>query len=71
MPNTNGRRAAEHGGRRVAGGEREVPSKRRAAPKRRPIGATIVLRFFQILGTLILVGAVTSAFLACYAAVYI
>jgi penicillin-binding protein 1A len=32
---------------------------------------TVILRFFQLLGTLILIGAVTASFVACYAAVYI
>ena len=33
--------------------------------------ATVFLRIFQVLGTLLLIGIVTGAFLACYAAVYI
>ena len=55
------------------GGEREAP---RAKPKsrkrrRRPVVLTIIIRFFQMLGTLLLVGVVTGSFLICYAAVYV
>lgn len=66
MPNTNGHRALEGGGKR---GEHAAP--RRGKARRRPVGVSIILRFFQVLGTLVLIGAVTSAFLACYAAVYV
>ena len=50
-------------GRRSAGGG--------GGKKKRSTAATVCLRIFQVLGTLLLIGVVTGAFLACYAAVYI
>jgi len=44
------------------------PARRR---RRRPIVLTVLIRFFQVLGTLLLIGAVTASFVACYAAIYI
>ena len=55
-----GRRRAQEGNR---GGDR--PRKKRST------AATVFLRIFQVLGTLLLIGVVTGAFLSCYAAVYI
>ena len=51
------------------GGEREAP---RAKPKsrkrrRRPVVLTIIIRFFQMLGTLLLVGVVTEFSFMVYA----
>ena len=66
-----GRRAE---GKRVAqtprqdSGERRMP---RRQTRKRSMGATIALRFFQTLGTLLIIGVVTGAFLLCYAVVYI
>ena len=54
------------------GGERETRApKSRRKRRRRPIILTIIIRLFQIIGTLLLVGVVTGSFLICYAAVYI
>ena len=55
------------------GGDQDAPrprSKKRRR-RRRPIILTILIRIIQIIGTLILVGAVTGSFLICYAAVYV
>lgn len=43
----------------------------RRQTRKRSMGATIALRFFQTLGTLLIIGVVTGAFLLCYAVVYI
>lgn len=62
------------GGGAPGHGRREVPrqrSGRSQGRKRRPIWATVLIRFFQVLGTLLLVGVVTGSFMACYAAVYV
>lgn len=49
-----------------------LPADHAPAPdEKRPVGATIAIRFFQVLGTLILIGIVTGAFMACYAMVYV
>ena len=60
------RRAAQHQER--DSGERRMP---RRQTRKRSLGATIALRFFQTLGTLLIIGVVTGAFLLCYAVVYI
>lgn len=54
----------------ATGGERRPQSGRRRR-KKRSLGATIVVRFFQVLGTLLLIGIVTGCFVACYATFYI
>ena len=61
---------SQQNNRAGSGGERRPTTKRRRR-KKRSLGATIVMRFFQALGTLFLVGIVTGCFLACYATVYI
>ena len=54
------------------GGGREEPRARaKRRKKRRPLILTIIILFFQLVGTLLLVGAVTGSFLICYAAVYV
>lgn len=55
-------------------GRREPQQEQRTTKRRRRKGSvvgTIFKRFFQALGTLLLIGIVTGSFLACYAAVYI
>ena len=55
------------------GGDQDAPrprSKKRRR-RRRPIILTILIRIIQLIGTLILIGAVTGSFLICYAAVYV
>lgn len=44
---------------------------RKRRKKRRPIILTIFIRLLQVLGTLLLIGVVTGAFMSCYAAVYV
>lgn len=52
-------------------GERDyAPAQRKKKRKRGRVGR-IVRRIFQVLGTLLLIGLVTGAFLCCFAAVYI
>lgn len=51
------------------GQNRQVPRRRRRHS--RPIILTILIRIFQVIGTLALIGLVTGSFLACYAAVYV
>ena len=62
------RSAGRSQGRRQAGSDSRVARRQK---KKRPLVATVFLRIFQVLGTLVLIGVVTTAFLACYAAVYI
>ena len=70
MPDMN---QNHNGPRRKAqpGGEREAPRPRSRKRRRRPIVLTILIRFFQIIGTLLLIGVVTGSFMICYAAVYV
>ena len=46
-------------------------SRKRSRRRRRPIVLTVFIRLLQIIGTLILIGAVTASFVACYAAIYV
>lgn len=46
-------------------------SGRKARRRRRPIGLTILLRVFQVLGTLLLVIVLTGSMVCCYGAIYI
>ena len=62
-----GRRARAQGGGSKQGGRRTSAG----SGGKRSTGSKVALRIFQVLGTLLLVGVVTGAFLACYAAVYI
>ena len=64
---SSGRRGPSQEGRRGQEG-RQGGDRRR---QKRPVAATVFLRIFQVLGTLLLIGIVTGSFLACYAAVYI
>lgn len=65
---SDGQRRAQSGESPAQNGERRTPHRR---TKKRPLPATLLVRLLQIIGSLILVGAVTGAILACYAAVYI
>ena len=47
---------------------KDVRKKRR---RRRPLALTIILRFFQTIGTLILVAVLTGSLVCCYGAIYI
>ncbi len=71
MPDMNQNRAPERrepqpqeGGQRQA---QRKPRKRR----RRPVWLTIIVRFFQLVGTLLLVGVITGCFMVCFAVVYV
>ena len=55
----------------VPSGRHEQVPHAKKRKKRRPIALTIFIRFFQVLGTLLLIGVVTGTFLVCYAAVYV
>ena len=70
MPDTNQNRAPE---RREpqSGGKRQAPAQKRRKRRRRPIVLTILIRIFQIIGTLLLVGVVTGSFMVCFAVVYV
>ena len=76
MSDTNQNRAPENREPRP-GGQRQSQPGSRQAPKakrrrrRRPILLTIIIRFFQIIGTLLLIGVVTGCFMVCFAAVYV
>ena len=52
-------------------GEREAPQTKKRKKRRRPLILTILIRIFQVIGTLILIGVVTGSFMICYAAVYV
>ena len=70
MPETNHNQSPE---RREAqpGAQRQPTRSRGRKRRRRPIWLTIIIRFFQAIGTLLLVGVVTGCFMACFAAVYV
>ena len=53
------------------GGQRQQPRSRTRKRRRRPIVLTVLIRFFQVIGTLLLVGVVTGCFMACFAVVYV
>ncbi len=54
------------------GGERrQEPRRKPRKRRRRPIVLTIIIRIFQLIGTLLLIGIVTGCFMVCYAAVYV
>lgn len=53
------------------GGGRGTPRTQKRKKRRRPIALTILIRFFQVIGTLLLIGVVTGSFMICYAAVYV
>ena len=72
MPDTNQYRAPE---RREPepqeGGQRQAPRGKARKRRRRPIWLTIIVRFFQLVGTLLLVGVITGCLMACFAVVYV
>ena len=71
MPDTNQNRTPERREPQAQGGQRQAPRSRVRKRRRRPIWLTIIIRFFQVIGTLLLVGIVTGCFLVCFAAVYV
>lgn len=54
-----------------SGGGREAPQTKKKKRRGRPLILTILIRILQIIGTLILIGAITGMFMICYAAVYV
>lgn len=73
MPDTNQNRPPQRrepqpqpGG----GGQRQAP-RQKARRRKRPIWLTIIVRFFQIIGTVLLVGVITGCFMACFAVIYV
>lgn len=52
-------------------GQRQAPRVKVRRRRKRPIWLTIIVRFFQIIGTLLLVGVITGCFMACFAVVYV
>lgn len=72
MPDTNQNRAPERREPQPqSGGQRQPPRTKARKRRRRPIWLTIIVRFFQLIGTLLLVGVITGCFMICFAAVYV
>ena len=71
MPETNNYHHSAQRREPQYGGEREAPQPQKRRRRRRPLILTILIRIFQVIGTLILIGAVTGTILVCYAAVYV
>ncbi len=53
------------------GGQRQAPRPKARRRKKRPLWLTIIIRFFQVLGTLLLMGIITGCFMICFAVVYV
>ncbi|MDE7170443.1 MAG: transglycosylase domain-containing protein, partial [Oscillospiraceae bacterium] len=70
MSDTNQNRAPERREPQAQPGGRREPRSRRKR-RRRPIWLTIIIRFFQVIGTLLLIGVITGCFMVCYAVVYV
>ena len=69
QPQSGGQRQASQS---QGGGQRQASQSRtRKRRRRRPIVLTILIRIFQVIGTLLLVGIVTGSFMACFAVVYV
>ena len=72
MPDTNQHRAPERREPQPQeGGQRQAPRGKVRKRRRRPIWLTIIVRFFQLVGTLLLVGVITGCLMACFAVVYV
>ncbi|MCI9288532.1 MAG: transglycosylase [Oscillospiraceae bacterium] len=70
MPDTNHNQSPERS-QAQPGAQRQPSRAKGRKRRRRPIWLTIIIRFFQLIGTLLLVGIVTGCFMACFAAVYV
>ncbi len=69
VPSRSGeRRAAGSGAGSSEERSRQAPRRR---TRKRPLIVTLIVRFFQLLGTLLLVGIVTGGFMLCFAGLYI
>ena len=53
------------------GGERGASQAKKRRRRGRPLILTVLIRLLQVIGTLVLIGAVTGTILICYAAVYV
>lgn len=74
MPDTNQNRAPqsrEPQSQPGGGGQRQAPRPKARRRRKRPIWLTVIIRFFQVIGTLLLVGVITGCFMACFAVVYV
>ena len=71
MPEINHNNSAGRREPQPPSGGRQAPKAKARKQRRRPLILTILLRFFQIIGTLLLIGVITGSFLVCYAAVYV
>ncbi len=70
MPDTNHNQSPERS-QAQPGAQRQPSRAKGRKRRRRPIWLTIIIRFFQLIGTLLLVGIVTGCFMVCFAAVYV
>ena len=50
---------------------RNQPNRKRKQRRKRPFILTALIRLFQTIGTLILVGVLTGSIVCCYAAIYV
>ena len=71
MPEMNNDRPGAQRREPQQGGSREEPKEKKRRRRRRPLILTILIRIFQVIGTLILIGMVTGTILVSYAAVYV
>ena len=51
--------------------QKQAQKNRRPRRRKRPLAATIVIRFFQTIFTLLLVAVITGSLVCCYAAIYV
>ena len=74
MPDMNQNRASERResqSRSQDSGQRRKSRGKARSRGRRPILLTIIVRLFQLIGTLLLMGVITGCFMACFALVYV
>ncbi len=80
MPDTNQNRAPERrtpqdrpdaARQAQSGAQRQAPQAKARKRRRRPIWLTVIVRIFQVIGTLLLIGVITGCFMACFAVVYV
>lgn len=72
MPDSNQNRPPQRREPQPSGeGQRQAPRSRARRRKKRPIWLTIIVRFFQVIGTLLLMGVITGCFMICFAVVYV
>ncbi len=73
MPDTNQNRAPQRREPQPQDGapQRQAPRAKAHKRRRRPIVLTILIRIFQVIGTLLLMGIITGCFMVCFAVVYV